>query len=174
MVEALVAMLIFAIGIIATMGLQTLAIKAGSDAKYRADAAYLANQLIGVMWTAERSNSSDANFITQYRYNCSNASSGCAPVAQPATSSGSSCSAANTSSLSQPQAFKDWMTQYCALLPGSDLAGVVVSVVEVKPASGASLQTASTYLVAVTLYWQLPADKATNTWHQYVTAAQLS
>ncbi len=174
MVEALVAMLIFAIGILATLSLQTVAIKAGSDAKYRADAAYLANQLIGLMWTAERSNSSDSNFITKYRYNCSNTSSGCAPASQPATSANSTCSAANSSSLEQPQAFKDWMSQYCSLLPGADLAGVMVSVVQIEPSSGASLQTAPTYMVAVTLYWQLPADKASNTWHQYVSAAQIS
>lgn len=55
LLEALVAILIFSIGIIALMGLQAVSIKNSVDAKYRADAAYLANQIIGQMWV-DRSN----------------------------------------------------------------------------------------------------------------------
>ncbi len=55
LLEALVAILIFSIGIIALMGLQAASIKNSIDAKYRADAAYLANQIIGQMWV-NRSN----------------------------------------------------------------------------------------------------------------------
>ena len=49
--EALVAILIFSIGVIALMGLQAVSIKNVADSKYRADASFLANQLIGQMWT---------------------------------------------------------------------------------------------------------------------------
>lgn len=50
LLEALIAVLIFSIGIIAVMGLQAVSMKNTADAKYRADAAFFANQIIGQMW----------------------------------------------------------------------------------------------------------------------------
>ena len=55
LLEALIGILIFSIGILAMVGLQSLSIKNQADAKYRADASYLANQIIGRMW-ADRAN----------------------------------------------------------------------------------------------------------------------
>jgi type IV pilus assembly protein PilV len=55
LLEALIGILIFSMGILAMVGLQTLAVKASAEAKYRADATYLANQMMGRMWaTAPR------------------------------------------------------------------------------------------------------------------------
>lgn len=50
LVEVLVAVLIFSLGILAVIGLQAVAVTNVSDAKYRADASLIANQLIGQMW----------------------------------------------------------------------------------------------------------------------------
>ena len=50
LLEALIGILIFSIGILALVGMQALAIKHMSDAKYRSDAAFLANEIIGQMW----------------------------------------------------------------------------------------------------------------------------
>lgn len=50
LLEALVAILIFTIGIVAVMGMQVASINEVTQAKYRTDAAYLANQIIGRMW----------------------------------------------------------------------------------------------------------------------------
>jgi type IV pilus assembly protein PilV len=50
LIEALVAILLFTLGIIAVMGLQANSILQVSQAKYRTDASYLANQIIGQMW----------------------------------------------------------------------------------------------------------------------------
>lgn len=50
LIEALVAILIFSIGVISLVGLQARAIAQTTDAKYRADAAFLANQIIGEVW----------------------------------------------------------------------------------------------------------------------------
>jgi len=50
LLEALIGILIFSIGILALVGMQALAIKHMSDAKYRSDAAFLANEIIGEMW----------------------------------------------------------------------------------------------------------------------------
>lgn len=53
LVEGMIAILIFSLGILAIIGTQAIAIKQTSDAKYRVDASFLANQAIGVMWTAK-------------------------------------------------------------------------------------------------------------------------
>lgn len=51
LLESLIAILIFSMGILAVVGLQATAIKATSDAKYRVDASFLANQVVGRMWS---------------------------------------------------------------------------------------------------------------------------
>jgi type IV pilus assembly protein PilV len=50
LLEALVAILIFSIGIIAVMGMQAASIAQVTQAKFRTDASYLANQILGAMW----------------------------------------------------------------------------------------------------------------------------
>ena len=50
MIEVLIGILIFSIGILAMLGMQTLAMRATIDAKYRAEAGFLANEIVGVMW----------------------------------------------------------------------------------------------------------------------------
>jgi len=50
MLEALIGILIFSTGILALIGMQALAIAYAADAKYRADASFLANQVIADMW----------------------------------------------------------------------------------------------------------------------------
>ncbi len=54
LLEALVAILIFSIGILAIVGMQTTAVKAAGDAKYRSDASLLAGELLGQMWVSDR------------------------------------------------------------------------------------------------------------------------
>jgi type IV pilus assembly protein PilV len=55
LLEALIAILIFSFGILGIVGLQAATLRYASDAKYRLDASYLANQSIGSMW-GDRSN----------------------------------------------------------------------------------------------------------------------
>lgn len=50
LLEALLGILIFSVGILALVGMQALAIKYMSDAKYRSDAAFFANEIVGHMW----------------------------------------------------------------------------------------------------------------------------
>lgn len=59
--EALISILLFSIGILAIIGLQAVSIKNSADAKYRTDASLLANQVIGQMWVSDKSNLA-ANF----------------------------------------------------------------------------------------------------------------
>jgi type IV pilus assembly protein PilV len=50
LIEALVAILIFAIGVLGLVGLQASMTRAQGAGKYRADASNLANEVIGLMW----------------------------------------------------------------------------------------------------------------------------
>lgn len=62
LLEGLIAILIFSMGILAIVGMQATAIKNSADAKYRADASYLANQIIGQMWADRPNLASYANY----------------------------------------------------------------------------------------------------------------
>lgn len=50
LLEALIAILIFSLGILGLIGLQANATKTASQAKYRIDASQLASQRIGTIW----------------------------------------------------------------------------------------------------------------------------
>ena len=55
LLEALIAILIFSMGILALMGMQATAINTVSESKSRSDAGFLANRIIGQIW-ADRAN----------------------------------------------------------------------------------------------------------------------
>ena len=50
LLEALIGILIFSIGVLAVVGLQANTINFVTDSKSRADASFMANQIIGKMW----------------------------------------------------------------------------------------------------------------------------
>jgi type IV pilus assembly protein PilV len=50
LIEALIAILLFSTGILAMIAMQGLAISYSADAKYRSDAAFFANELLGQIW----------------------------------------------------------------------------------------------------------------------------
>lgn len=50
LIEVMIAVLIFSMGILAVAGLQAAMIKNTSDSKYRADASFIAQQSLGKMW----------------------------------------------------------------------------------------------------------------------------
>jgi type IV pilus assembly protein PilV len=51
LIEVLVSVLLFSIGVLALVGMQANMTKAQSAAKTRTDAAYLARELVGLMWS---------------------------------------------------------------------------------------------------------------------------
>lgn len=51
LVEAMIAILIFSMGVLAIVGLQAAMVKNTTDSKYRADASYIAQQRIGQLWS---------------------------------------------------------------------------------------------------------------------------
>ena len=54
LLEALIGILIFSLGILGVVGLQARAIRFTNDSEYRAEAVYLANSLISQMWGDKR------------------------------------------------------------------------------------------------------------------------
>jgi type IV pilus assembly protein PilV len=65
LLEGLLAVLIFSVGILALVALQGTSVRATTEAKMRADASFHASQLIARMWT-------DALNLTNYSYNTGN------------------------------------------------------------------------------------------------------
>jgi len=54
MLEALIGVLIFSLGILALIAMQARAIQLGTDASLRSNAAFLANQLLSQMWVSNK------------------------------------------------------------------------------------------------------------------------
>jgi type IV pilus assembly protein PilV len=78
LIEAMVAILIFTIGVIALMGVQAAAVRSNSDAKIRMDAEFLADQLLAEMTVDGRApltNSIDAGLL-QAKYGSASGGSG--------------------------------------------------------------------------------------------------
>lgn len=67
LIEAMTAILIFSMGVLAVVGLQAAMIKNTADSEFRTDASYIAQQRIGQMWL-------DSNNLTAYVENATNIS----------------------------------------------------------------------------------------------------
>jgi len=81
LLEALIAVLLFSMGVLALVGLQAAMIKNTSDSKYRAEASFIAQQRIGMIWA------DPANALTYLETNTDISSllpSGTRTVTQPA------------------------------------------------------------------------------------------
>lgn len=74
LLEALLGILLFSIGILGLIGMQGVAITNTTEARYRSEAAYLANQIIGRMWI-DRAN------LASYALTSSTTSCAAAPAA---------------------------------------------------------------------------------------------
>lgn len=144
LLEALIAILIFSFGILAIMGLQGAAINDVRDAKYRSDAALLANQIIGNMWTDD-----PASNLGNYALNT--AGTACQFSGGPAAPGGS-----------QAQAnINGWLAQLAANLPGTVANPPQITV---DTTSG---------LVTVTVCWQTAQDVSTGARHNHTVTAQI-
>lgn len=73
LIEALVAIAVFSIGVLGLIGLQSAAIRNTDEARQRAAAAFYANQIIGSMWADARAS------LPTYAHNA--AGSGCGSFA---------------------------------------------------------------------------------------------
>ena len=74
LLEALIAILIFALGLLGMAGFQAQSIKIQDESKKRADAAFIANQIVGDMWgVAPDSLASCAGEFSKGATGCANA-----------------------------------------------------------------------------------------------------
>lgn len=63
LLEALIAVVIFSFGLLALVGLQTVMIKNTDDAKYRAEATFIAQQKLGEIWTNAKNFGNLAGYV---------------------------------------------------------------------------------------------------------------
>jgi type IV pilus assembly protein PilV len=134
LLEALIAIAIFSFALLGLMGMQAVSIKNNADAKYRADAAYLANQIIGKMWV-DRAN------LASYDYR----------------SGETACSASTM--VPGYTTVTSWLTDVAADLPGVD--DTVTS--SIKPQIIVDTTTSPVYAtVTVTMCWHSPNDTQTH------------
>ena len=143
LLEALFGILLFSIGIIALVGMQTSAVKQSVESKYRSDASLLAVQLIGQLWGTDR------QFSTlNSRYNSSNISGGIC---------NSSCA---------PD-FSNWLETVKSSLPGASTRTPTIQFTQVATSTSSAASTR----VTITIFWQSPgADSAV---HNYVAIAEI-
>jgi type IV pilus assembly protein PilV len=140
LLEALIAILIFSLGVLGIVGLQASAVNASRDAKYRTDAGLLANELIGQMWSGNRDG---ATLQTNFQ--------GDADDALPA------------SVVTDGPLFLLWRARVRATLPGADTYDPVVLV---TPGVVGPPRTSTT--VSVTVRWRAPGDAAAHKYETIV------
>ncbi len=133
LLEALISILIFSMGILAVVGLQAASIKMSSDAKYRSDASMLANQYVALMWT--------------------DVASAVIPANTPFSNTQFSPYATNGVN------FNSWLSNVQANLPNA--TATVVPVTVLSPGiSVAGAQQSTRTSVTIRINWQLPGGEA--------------
>ena len=131
LLEALIAILIFSLGVLGVIGMQASAVKASRDAKYRTDAGLLANELIGQMWSGNRDGATlQANF------------------------QGDGNQTGPTNILTDGPIYTAWQARVASTLPGTVANPSVVTVV---PGVVGPPRTSS--LVTVTVSWSAPNEQ---------------
>jgi type IV pilus assembly protein PilV len=152
LIEVLIAILIFSIGILGIVGLQASAVKASTDAKYRSEAGLLANELIGRMWASNRT---QATLTAAF----SSATSGAGYQAWSwaGTTAGTSAAPA--------------LGTVLQTLPGAQANPPIVVVTPVPSPVGSTSLPGS--LVTITIFWKMPNELDSAASHNYVAVAQI-
>lgn len=151
LIEVLIAILIFSIGILGIVGLQASAVKASTDAKYRSEAGLLANELIGQMWVSDRTQAnlqtafSSPNGVAYRTWAWEGLTSGTTAAPAPGT--------------------------VLQTLPGTQANPPVIVVTPVPSPVGSTSAPGS--LVTITIFWKMPSEPDSAASHNYVTVAQI-
>ena len=171
LLEALIAILIFSLGVLGIVGLQASAVKASRDAKYRTDAGLLANELIGEMWSGDRSPIKGADGLTALQRNFQ----------------GDCNDALACSHVVDRGQYLLWRARVRATLPGADTNDpfVYVGPVDATWLTGCPTPSAeypnvgdvgqvgppiTSTQVCVVVRWQSPGDAAV---HKYITIVKI-
>jgi type IV pilus assembly protein PilV len=151
LLEALIGLLIFSMGILAMIGLQATAVRMNTGSKERADAAFLANQIISRMWTENRTT------IGNYAH-----SAGGGGVLSFANRDRTDCTPNGVASTNG--VVNSWLTTLGSFLPGATAARQQI----VVTSTGATPDRVFTVVVGIC--W--PADDGT--WHNHVAQARVN
>lgn len=140
LLEALIAILIFSLGILGVIGMQASAVKISRDAKYRTDASLLANELIGQMWSGNRDG---LTLQTNFQ--------------------GDGEQAGATNVLTDGPAFTPWFVRVGNVLPGS-----IENPPQVTVTPGVAGPPRTSSQVSVTVRWRAPNDTAAHSYRVIV------
>lgn len=146
LLEALIGILIFSVGILAMVGMQATAFSASADAKNRAEAASYANEIISRIWMAV-DRTSDATVISTLNTFVLN-------------SSGSNCAFTGGQADNTNTILTQWVSDVTSTSTG--LLGATATMQQI------AVSTASMNRVTVTICWQTPQDLAPRR-HQVIT-----
>ncbi|WP_158885494.1 hypothetical protein [Rhodanobacter sp. L36] len=146
LLDAVIAILIFSIGILGMVALQGSAVKLAGDAKYRTDAAMLTDQVLAQMWGSDLSTPG----AIATAFNGSGATGGPMYTAWAASLD---CTSANPST---------------SCLPGVSGATNAPSVSAVETVN---TNNKNVVAVTVTVFWKAPNDTGP---HNYVSTTQIS
>lgn len=164
LLEALISILIFSIGILAIIGLQAASIKMSSDAKYRSDASLLAGQYVNAMWSEPGIN----------------------PVAAASAAAAAKAAGATTPQY-DPNAFAPyatggaqfnaWLAEVQATLPDAT-ANVVINtdvtcnyLTPCPACTGSAMQQETRAVADITITWKLPGNGER---HTFATSAMIT
>lgn len=151
LLEALIGILIFSMGILAMIGLQATAVRMNTGSKERADAAFLANQIISRMWTEDRAN------IANYAH-----TAGGGGVLTYANRDRTDCTPTGTASTNG--VVNTWLGGVGSILPGATSGKQQI----VVTSSGTNPDRVFSVIVGVC--W--PADDGT--WHNHIVQARIN
>lgn len=146
LLEALIGLLIFSVGILAMVGMQAAAFSASADAKNRSEAAAFANEIISQIWMSV-DRTSDASTITSLNTFQLN-------------TSGTDCSFSGGAADSTNTMLANWVSAVTNTSTG--LLGATASMQQIL------VSTANLNRVTVTVCWQSPQD-ARSRKHQVIT-----
>lgn len=152
LMEALVGILMFSIGVLGMVALQALAITSVGDSRQRMEAVYFVNQLLGQMWADDRMN------LARYAHHA---------VPDPAGLSSPSC--AFTGAASTYANVSNWLTALRDPQHGlQGLANDAETQIIVTP----DAPVAGTTSVSITVCWKTKVQDTT--WHNHTVIATIS
>jgi type IV pilus assembly protein PilV len=128
LVEALVAIALFSLGVLALVAFQSSAISISGDSKSRSDAAFLANQIVARMWT-------DRTNVAAYALNAT----------------GTACSTASSANSSTHPPVAAWLVGVQG--NGGTALGLLPGATDLRQ----QITVSSASEVTVTLCWRAPA-----------------
>jgi type IV pilus assembly protein PilV len=164
LIESLIAMMIFSVGIVGLINLQTFANKTAAEAIYRGEAAMLADQLIRQLWASDRSNAATviANFNDPSGANYQN-------WAWRGTTSTGAAGSGTTTAPANGTVYQ--------MLPNAASMPPTIQIDSLGSPSpscvGAVPPCPSNYRIVITVFWRAPSDKSTDPFNNFVATAHI-